>query len=410
MNIWLVHPFAGGPGLGRHWRPFWLARAWSELGHSALIVSAAFHHLHREQRVPGPQHIDGVDFWFLGTPSYSRNNFGRLRNNLAFGPSLRLNAEAIASRFGRPDLIIASSPHLFFINSAHRISERFGAKFWLEIRDLWPESIVSLGMMPRQHPLVTWLALKERFGYRRADRVVCLLAGAEAYMRSRGLAPGKFLWIPNGVSAEDLQNAHELETGKDDHFLVEQVRRRKVEGKRVVLYAGGLGPPNAMEVVVEAARILATSDPRVHFFLVGSGASRDELEGRANGLTNLEFHEEVERSVVHGMLRASDCAVVSFHKSSLYHYGISPNKLFDYCLFAPRSVIACDKEALVGLERLVTLRCEPDSPACLADALVSALASHGRNLSDRAAAVLPFSYSNLANLYLDARSELKAAR
>ena len=47
MNIWLLHPFAGGPGLGRHWRPFWLADAWARMGHQPLVVSAGFHHLHR---------------------------------------------------------------------------------------------------------------------------------------------------------------------------------------------------------------------------------------------------------------------------------------------------------------------------------------------------------------------------
>ena len=102
-------------------------------------------------------------------------------------------------------------------------------------------------------------------------------------------------------------------------------------------------------------------------------ASRAQLEARSASLPNVEFHDEVDRSIVHGMLHASDCAVVSFHKNALYHHGISPNKLFDYCLFAPRSVIACEQKALTGLEDLVTLRCEPDDPAALAEALVLAL-------------------------------------
>lgn len=49
MNIWLLHPFAGGPGLGRHWRPFWLADAWTRMGHRPLVVSAGFHHLHKSR-------------------------------------------------------------------------------------------------------------------------------------------------------------------------------------------------------------------------------------------------------------------------------------------------------------------------------------------------------------------------
>ena len=40
MNIWMLHPFAGGPGLGRHWRPYLLADAWQRMGHRPLVISA----------------------------------------------------------------------------------------------------------------------------------------------------------------------------------------------------------------------------------------------------------------------------------------------------------------------------------------------------------------------------------
>ena len=175
------------------------------------------------------------------------------------------------------------------------------------------------------------------------------------------------------------------------------------QGKRVVLYAGGMGPPNAMEVVVDAAAALAATNPEIHFVLIGSGISRAQLEQRAANLPNVEFQNEVERPIVHGMLRASDCAVVSFHKNALYHHGISPNKLFDYCLFAPRSVIACEQKALTGLEDLVTLRCEPDDPATLAQALIAALQGPERPLDQRIAATARFSYSELAARYLAER-------
>lgn len=398
MNIWLLHPFAGGPGLGRHWRPFWLADAWKRMGHRVLIVSAGFHHLHREPRPAGPQQINDVDFWFLDTPPYGSGSLGRLKNNLAFGSRLRANSRTIAKQFGAPDIVIASSPHLFFISAAHRLARRFGARFWVEIRDLWPESIVALGMTPAWHPLVKVLGWKERSAYRAADRVVCLLAGAEPHMRARGLAAGKFVWIPNGVSEGEIQSALEIDSAS--HPLIDRIGSIKQQGRRVVLYAGGMGPPNAMEVIIDAADALARTNPEIYFVLIGSGTSRAELEQRAAKLENLEFQKEVDRSVVHGMLHAADCAVVSFHKNPLYHHGISPNKLFDYCLFASRSVIACEEKALAGLEDLVTLRCEPDDPAGLAKALLSALQGPERPSSERIAIARQYSYSALAARYL----------
>jgi glycosyltransferase involved in cell wall biosynthesis len=398
MNIWLLHPFAGGPGLGRHWRPFWLADAWTRMGHRPLVVSAGFHHLHRVPREAGPQRIDNVDFWFLETPRYGSDSLGRLWNNLSFGPRFRLTAPSISEQFGKPDLIIASTPHLFFISAAARVARRYNAKFWVEVRDLWPESIVALGITPAWHPLMKVLSWKERSAFRVADRVVCLLAGAEAHMKSRGLLPGKFVWIPNGVSEGEIQSALEIE--KEAHPLIDRIRLMKEQGRRIVLYAGGMGPPNAMEVIVDAASALAKTNPDIFFVLIGSGSSRGDLEKSGAHLPNVEFHDEVDRPVVHGMLRASDCAVVSFHKKALYDHGISPNKLFDYCLFAPRTVIACEAKALTGLESLVTSRCAPDDPAVLAKGLASALQTEGRPLGERVAAAERFSYSVLADRFL----------
>ena len=398
MNIWLLHPFAGGPDLGRHWRPYWLADAWTRMGHRPVVICANFHHLLiGETRQPGPQRIDDVDFWFVETPHYKRN-LGRLRNNISFGLQFGRDAAAISEQFGQPDLVVASTPHLFFLSAARRTARRLNAKFWIEVRDLWPESIVALGLVPAWHPLVKVLAWQERNAYRTADRAVSLLAGVEAYMNSRGLPPGRFLWIPNGVSESEIRSAREPEQAT--HPTVDRIRQLKAQGKRVVIYAGGMGPPNAVEAVIDAAAILARVNAEVHFVLVGSGTSRDQLQTRAGNLSNVEFREEVERPVVHAMLRVSDCAVVSFHNNPLYEHGISPNKLFDYCLFAPRSVIACTPKALAGLEDLVTMRCASDDPDVLAKALCSALGAPERPVEQRIAAIERFSYSALAARYL----------
>jgi glycosyltransferase involved in cell wall biosynthesis len=399
MNVWLLHPSAGGPGLGRHWRPFWLADVWAREGHRALVVSARYHHLMTSNPPPaGPRRIGGVDFWFLESSEYNDNNFGRLWNNLSFGFQLVKDAAEISRRFGKPDLIIASTPHLFFVSAARRIARRFNAKLWIEVRDLWPDSIVALGLAPAWHPLVKVIGWQERYAYRVADRVVSLLAGAEAHMNARGLPAGKFVWVPNGVSDDDIRNA--LHPQSMTHPVLERISAMKAQGRRIVLYAGAMGPPNAMEVVVDAAAALAITNPEIQFVLIGSGISRAQLERRAANLPNVEFQDEVERPVAHAILRASDCAVVSFHKNELYDYGISPNKLFDYCLFAPRSVIACEKKALTGLEDLVTARCSPDDPVVLAQALSSALQAPERPLNQRAATAKRFSYSELALRYL----------
>ena len=83
--------------------------------------------------------------------------------------------------------------------------------------------------------------------------MVSLLAGAEAHMKSRGgWLGGKFVWVPNGVSDERNTEAR-LNLENISHPIIERINRMREQGKRVVLYAGGMGPPNAMEVIVDAA-------------------------------------------------------------------------------------------------------------------------------------------------------------
>jgi glycosyltransferase involved in cell wall biosynthesis len=161
-----------------------------------------------------------------------------------------------------------------------------------------------------------------------------------------------------------------------------------------------MGPPNSIEVIVDAAAALAKTSPEICLLLIGSGISRAQLERRAANLPNVEFHDEVDRPIIHAMLCPSDCAVMALNGKPHYHHGISPNKLFDDFLFAPRTVIACEQKPLTGYEDLVTLRCAPDSPAILAEALVLALRSPERPLDQRTAVIRRFSYSELAARYL----------
>lgn len=398
MNIWIIHPYAGGPGLGRHRRPYCLAEAFNTLGHAATVICARHHHLlHRVPEASGLAQVGEVAYWFVDTPGYQGNGLARIQNMLGFGPHLARSAADLVAARGRPDVIIASSPHLFQMPAVHRIAKRLGAQFWVEVRDLWPESLVALGLSRRFSPLVMWLSWLERFAYRRADKLISLLANAEPHMRARGLREGRFIWVPNGVSFDPLaaiEGATEPPTALPPEL--DLVARLKADGRRLVVYTGAMGPPNALEGLIDCARLMQPRQPDVHFVLIGTGVSVPSLKARAQGLPNLHFLPEMSHAHAQAALRQADCAVVCFRGHPLYHHGISPNKLFEYALSASRSVIACSEKALAGMETLVSARCEPDHPEALAHALAQVLNTPPRSLAERLDAVAPFKYTELA--------------
>jgi len=399
LNIWIVHPTAGGPSIGRHWRPYWLADAWNRMGHDTTVICSNFHHLMQQpRRSPGLHRIEDVDFWFVPTARYNGNGPGRFISMLSFRLGLAHEFKKLLI-LKPPDIIIASVPHFFHVQLLKRLARRRRIPFWVEVRDLWPLSLTTVGNLKSWNPLVKLISIQEKRAYSSADLLISLLANAEQHMVERGLQPGRFVWIPNGVSSSEMSSA--LNGMILDHPIIRHILDTKATGKKIVLYAGAMGEPNALDVLIDAASILSTSAPDIHFILVGRGESRKRLMSKAASHANVEFFDEVSRPVAQSALSAIDCAVVTFHKSYLYDHGISPNKLFDYCLCAPRAVIACDQSSLSGLESLALNRCEPNNSVALARCIEVALSEPARSAIERCNAVMEFSYTNLATRYLE---------
>ncbi|MDZ3831681.1 MAG: hypothetical protein U0S50_07675 [Sphingopyxis sp.] len=86
--------------------------------------------------------FDGINFLWVTTPSYQGNGLGHLRNMAAY--SLRALGKA-SDLLPRPDTIIGSSVHPLAAWSGARLASRFNVPFFFEVRDLWPETLITRG-------------------------------------------------------------------------------------------------------------------------------------------------------------------------------------------------------------------------------------------------------------------------
>jgi glycosyltransferase involved in cell wall biosynthesis len=336
MNIWYAHHYAGGPGIGRFFRPWELAREWAKLGHHTTVFVADFHHLlDKTEGLPAHQIVDGVSYVALASGRYKGNGLNRILNMMNYTRSLWALRKRVGRDLPKPDGIIVSSPHPFAVFAGHALAKRFNAKLIFEVRDLWPLSVTEINGTSKWHPFVWLTAFTERYAYRHADVVASLLPGVENYMKERSLAYRNFIWVPNGLTVESMVPLEpRSERGITAKSAIAGWQR---EARQIVVYAGALGKPNAIDLLLSAAKILA-DEGNAHkfaFLIIGDGDKADELRAQAAALPNgiVHFAGRLTKPETLWMLKASDIAYGGLRPfDAVFKYGISPNKLLDYIL------------------------------------------------------------------------------
>jgi len=366
-SIWYIHPYAGGPGIGRYDRAFHLSQEFLKGGVEPIVICPSFHHLMDAPQKAGTRLVQGIRHEFLRCPEYSGNGIGRILNMAVFTIQLLLQARRIVRSTSRPAAIIASSPHPYAYLAARRLATHFGSKCIFEVRDLWPLSLIELAGLSSGHPLVRLTAWVERRAYQTADAVVSLLPGTRDYMQERGLMSERWYHIPNGVSV-----GQSTITNSEDSALFSQVSQWRAAGCVIIVYAGALGLPNHVHSLVRALRLLPPGFAEVRAVIVGRGEMLTELKVLASDPIlkgRIFFSDQIPKSSVQSLLSQADIGFLSLRPEPLFRFGISPNKLFDYML-ARLPVIAAVR---AGNDPVTESGCgiqvEPDDVVAIAKAI-----------------------------------------
>ena len=338
MNILYIDHYAGSLQMGMEFRPYYFAREWAKMGHRVRIVSASFSHLRRENpsvlRDFEVQYIDGIEYQWIKTGRYERNGTKRALTLFEFCGKLELQATTITKEYC-PDVVISSSTYPLDTYPAQKIAKKAGAKYIHEAHDLWPLTLIELAGWSKMHPFIRLLATAEHSALSRSEAVVGVAAGEVNYMINHGLqSRKKFTHIPNGVVLEDWEHPEPL-TGEHAAFF----RWAEEQGRFVVCYLGGHALSNALDVFLDAAKQMK-DDPRFAFVMVGSGAEKPRLQKRAEDekIGNLVFLPPVGKKQVPSVLKMADALYVGAEPCSLYRFGVSMNKVYDY-MMAARPII-----------------------------------------------------------------------
>jgi glycosyltransferase involved in cell wall biosynthesis len=369
MRILVINHYAGSEQMGMEYRPFYLAREWRAGGHSVTLMAADYSHLRARQPAVGTDlertEEEGVIFRWLRTNTYVGNGVGRVANMLAFVGKLRAHAGQIA-REERPDILICSSTYPLDIYAGARIARKANARLVFEVHDLWPLTPVLLGGYSTKHPYIRLLQRAEDWAYRNSDVVVSILPHPRDYMLSRGLEPGKFVHVPNGVPVSKVLTT----VGDLPRPIKAQLDVERASGRFLIGYSGGFNLSNSLETLLEAARLLRRSG--VTFLLVGDGPESGKLRAQLSQseLDNFHLLGRIPKSTVRTFLLQMDALAITWRCSPLYRFGVSPNKLFDYMLAGKPILQACEASNDLVAEADCGFTVPPEDPAAFAKAIL----------------------------------------
>ena len=272
--------------------------------------------------------IDGIHV--IRVWSYMSPNSGFLKRILDF-TSFAFMAFWLGC-FQKCDLIIGTSPQFFTVISARCLAFVKRKPWLMEVRDLWPESIVAVGAMKRQDLAYKFLRKIEIRLYHSANLIVVVTDQFKKYITSLNVDSSKIFIIKNGVIRSNF-----LPSKKDSQLL----ENHTLTGKFIVSYIGTHGMAHALDFILDCAKSI--NDPKIHFIMQGDGSEKQHLMDIAAqwNLQNITFLPFVSKKEITKYINISDVALVNLKRSDTFKTVI-PSKIFEN--------IALYKPILLGVE------------------------------------------------------------
>jgi glycosyltransferase involved in cell wall biosynthesis len=262
----------------------------------------------------------------------------------------------------KPNVFIASSPHLFLAYVGLIVAKLKRIPFVFEVRDLWPDSLVKMGGVNEGIVLkaLTWM---ESQLYRKSDHIIVLAEHQRQFIVNKGIPREKIDLIPNGVVVGSWQP-------DDAKRALYREKLGLAEDDVVAIYTGAHGPANALEHVVEAGKYLPENGYKI--VLIGDGPTKENLKKQVAelGLNNVILHDPVPKAEIFDYTNAADFGIISLADNEVFR-GARPNKLFDYTFLGKPIITTVDGEVRQIVEsNQVGVFSGAENPQGLAEAIV----------------------------------------
>lgn len=268
MKLLYIHQYFGFPEQSIGTRSYDLATSFVRKGILVVVISSKNGKGGRRWEV---YEREGIQFYMLNCPYENSMSFGkRIEAFVRFMWFATWKALKI-----KCDCVLATSTPLTVAVPALVRKWIKGTPFVFEVRDVWPEVPVKMGII-KNRTLIKLLYWFEKVVYKNAFAIVPLSVGMESNIERR---------YPNKKSVV-IPNISEI-------YRFANIKNKisidvSLTGKKMLLYAGTFGAVNGLKYVVDLAYETSKIDTNVYYFLFGEGKEKEEVVeyAREKGILN----------------------------------------------------------------------------------------------------------------------------
>lgn len=270
----------------------------------------------------------------------------------------------IVGLFIKTDLIIATSPQ-FFTAISGRLLSIFKQKKWImEVRDLWPDSIVAVGSLSKSSMIFKTLKKIENLLYKSAYKIIVVTDSFKEYlMHSHEIEGNKIGVYKNGVISDKYINPQE-----DD--LYELKTLLDIREKIIISYIGTHGLAHGLKFILEC--ISKIEDSKYHFLFIGDGAEKSNLIrfSKESNIKNCTFLDSIPKKEIPKYIGISDYSLVNLKKSDEFK-NVIPSKIFENIAMYKPILLGVEGESKTLIEKYkVGLAFEPENEKSFLKSLI----------------------------------------
>jgi glycosyltransferase involved in cell wall biosynthesis len=314
MKILYFYQYFSTPNGAWGTRVYEFAKEWVEKGHEVTVVSSIYSKSDLTAvKMIENQYFEGIHVKVLNIKIDNKQSlFKRIWSFISY--AFLSSYYAISTK---ADVVVASSGPITAWIPGLMARLVKGKKLVLEVRDLWPEGAIELGVIKRNWIKKLSFAF-ETFSYKKAHGIVCLSPGMKEYILKKS-PKTQVISVTNAANIPLFST--QMPWPEHSHIIPQQY----------AIYTGNIGEVNNSKWLLDTAIVLKKwGREDIKILLVGDGQQREFLvnEAKKLNLNNFIHFGLMPKSTLIPLIQHALVSLVPLKDTPVLDTS-SPNKFFE---------------------------------------------------------------------------------